>query len=206
MTANQPGNSLTGPPGDASAGDRWWRNAVVYQIYPRSFADSNGDGVGDLRGITSRLDHLADLGVGALWLCPFYPSPGYDAGYDVADYRNVDPTFGTLTDLDQLIARAHELGIRVVLDIVVNHRTSTPGSARRSTPRRRVATGTSGGTRGPDASAGSAATSPPAGGPSLGALPGRGTAGRASTTSACSRRTSPTSTGRTPSGGPRSPT
>lgn len=99
----------------------WWREAVVYQIYPRSFADSTGDGVGDLPGIISRLEHLADLGVGALWLCPFYPSPGHDAGYDVADYQGVDPAFGTLADFDELVARAHSLGITVVLDVVVNH-------------------------------------------------------------------------------------
>ena len=88
----------------------WWRHAVIYQIYPRSFADGDGDGVGDLPGITARLDHVAELGADAVWLSPFYVSPHADAGYDVADYRAVDPLFGTLDDADALIARAHELG------------------------------------------------------------------------------------------------
>jgi len=99
----------------------WWRSAVVYQVYPRSFADSDGDGVGDLRGVTARLDHLATLGIDAIWLSPVYRSPHADNGYDISDYRSVDPTFGTLADLDELIAQAHARGIRVVLDLVVNH-------------------------------------------------------------------------------------
>jgi len=99
----------------------WWRSAVIYQIYPRSFADSNGDGIGDLPGITDRLPHLAALGVDAIWLSPFYTSPQKDAGYDVADYCNVDPLFGTLDDFDQLQSKAHELGLRVIVDIVPNH-------------------------------------------------------------------------------------
>ncbi len=99
----------------------WWRDAVVYQIYPRSFADSDGDGTGDLAGVTSRLEHLRDLGVDALWLSPFFVSPLADAGYDVADYRAVDPVFGTLTDVDALLARARELGLHVLLDLVPNH-------------------------------------------------------------------------------------
>lgn len=102
----------------------WWRNAVVYQVYVRSFADSDGDGIGDLPGITSRLPHLAELGVDALWITPFCTSPQHDHGYDVADYRDVDPLFGTLSDADALIARAHELGLRVVVDIVPNHTSS----------------------------------------------------------------------------------
>ena len=101
--------------------DDWWRHAVVYQVYVRSFADSDGDGVGDLPGITSRLPHLADLGVDALWITPFYTSPQHDHGYDVADYRDVDPLFGRLSDADDLVARAHELGLRVVVDLVPNH-------------------------------------------------------------------------------------
>lgn len=99
----------------------WWRDAVIYQIYPRSFADGNGDGLGDLPGITARLDHVADLGADAVWLSPFYVSPHADAGYDVADYRDVDPLFGTLADADALLARAHELGLRVIVDLVPNH-------------------------------------------------------------------------------------
>ncbi|MFC6287070.1 alpha-glucosidase [Nocardioides sp. GCM10027113] len=99
----------------------WWTGAVVYQVYPRSFADSDGDGVGDLRGVLARLDHLERLGVDVLWLSPVYPSPQDDNGYDISDYRDIDPLFGTLADLDELIARAHERGIRIVMDLVVNH-------------------------------------------------------------------------------------
>ncbi|NPC98901.1 glycoside hydrolase family 13 protein [Nocardioides sp. zg-DK7169] len=102
----------------------WWRHAVTYQVYVRSFADSNGDGVGDLPGITARLPHLRDLGVDAVWLTPFYTSPQHDHGYDVADYTDVDPLFGTLQDADALIARAHELGLRVIVDLVPNHTSS----------------------------------------------------------------------------------
>ena len=99
----------------------WWRDAVVYQIYPRSFQDSDGDGVGDLRGIAQRLDHLAYLGVDALWLSPIYPSPLADFGYDVSDYTDVDPQLGTLDDLDELVAAAHERGLRVLLDLIPCH-------------------------------------------------------------------------------------
>ena len=99
----------------------WWTDAVVYQIYPRSFQDSNGDGIGDLPGITSRLDHLAWLGVDALWLSPIYPSPLADLGYDVSDYTDVAPEYGTLADLDALIAAAHERDIRVLLDLIPSH-------------------------------------------------------------------------------------
>ena len=99
----------------------WWRQAVVYQVYPRSFADSNGDGLGDIPGITSRVPYLAELGVDAIWLSPFYPSDLADGGYDVADYRDVDPRLGTLADMDELIAQLHAHGIRVVVDIVPNH-------------------------------------------------------------------------------------
>jgi alpha-glucosidase len=107
-----------------SATTEWWRTAVIYQVYPRSFADGNGDGIGDLPGITARLDHLAALGVDAIWLSPFYRSPQRDAGYDAADYRDVDPLFGTLADADAMIARAHELGLRVIVDLVPNHTSS----------------------------------------------------------------------------------
>lgn len=99
----------------------WWRDAVIYQVYPRSFADASGDGIGDLPGVTSRLDHLAELGVDAVWLSPFYRSPQADAGYDVADYRDVDPLFGTLADFDAMLEKAHRLGLRVIVDLVPNH-------------------------------------------------------------------------------------
>lgn len=122
---------------------QWWRDAVIYQIYPRSWADSDGDGMGDLPGITARLPHLVDLGVDAVWLSPFYTSPQHDAGYDVADYRDVDPRFGTLDDFDAMVERAHGLGLRVIVDIVPNHSSSEhpwfqealaspPGSAARA--------------------------------------------------------------------------
>ncbi|SDQ23611.1 alpha-glucosidase [Curtobacterium sp. UNCCL20] len=99
----------------------WWRHAVVYQVYPRSFADTNGDGLGDVTGITSRVPYLASLGVDAIWLSPFFPSPLADGGYDVADYRDVDPKLGTLDDFDALVRAAHEHDIRVIVDIVPNH-------------------------------------------------------------------------------------
>ena len=99
----------------------WWRGAVTYQIYPRSFADSTGDGVGDLRGIIGRLDYVASLGVDAIWISPFFTSPMRDYGYDVADYRDVDPMFGTLGDFDALLTRAHDLGLHVLVDLVFSH-------------------------------------------------------------------------------------
>ncbi len=99
----------------------WWRQAVVYQIYPRSFADANGDGIGDLRGIISRIDYLAELGIDAVWLSPFYPSQLADGGYDVDDYRAVDPRIGTLEEFDEMLAKLHAKGIRVIVDIVPNH-------------------------------------------------------------------------------------
>ncbi|GAA1751354.1 glycoside hydrolase family 13 protein [Streptomonospora arabica] len=111
----------TAPP---AAGREWWRDAVIYQVYVRSFADSDGDGEGDLRGVRSRLPELAALGVDAVWLTPFYVSPLADGGYDVADYRDVDPRFGTLADFDDLTQRAHELGLRIIIDVVPNHTSS----------------------------------------------------------------------------------
>ncbi|MEE4462967.1 alpha-amylase family glycosyl hydrolase, partial [Azotobacter chroococcum] len=105
----------------AEAGLAWWTDAIIYQIYPRSFTDANGDGIGDLPGIATRLPYLKRLGVDALWLSPFYQSPQADAGYDVADYRAVDPLFGTLEDFDRLLHEAHGLGIKVIVDLVPNH-------------------------------------------------------------------------------------
>lgn len=101
--------------------EKWWRDAVIYQVYPRSWADSDGDGIGDLPGITSRLPHLASLGVDAVWLSPFYTSPQNDAGYDISDHRDVDPVFGKLSDADDLISSAHSLDLRVIVDLVPNH-------------------------------------------------------------------------------------
>ncbi|MBW3245645.1 DUF3459 domain-containing protein [Epibacterium sp. DP7N7-1] len=99
----------------------WWRGAVIYQIYPRSYQDSNGDGIGDLPGITSRLEHIASLGVDAIWISPFFTSPMKDYGYDVSDYCDVDPMFGNLADFDALVAKAHDLGLRVMIDLVLSH-------------------------------------------------------------------------------------
>ena len=103
------------------AAPEWWRSAVIYQIYPRSFADGNGDGTGDLAGVRSRLGYLRDLGVDAIWYTPWYASPLADGGYDVRDYRRIDPAFGTLDDAEALIAEARELGIRTIVDVVPNH-------------------------------------------------------------------------------------
>ena len=102
----------------------WWRDAVVYEVYVRSFADSGGDGVGDLEGIRQHLPHLVSLGVDAVWMTPFYPSPMHDHGYDVADYCDVEPVFGTLADFDRLLASAHEAGLKVIVDVVPNHTSS----------------------------------------------------------------------------------
>ncbi len=99
----------------------WWKNAVIYEVYPRSFQDTNGDGIGDLNGITERLDYLKDLGVDAIWLTPVYPSPHVDFGYDISDYRDIDPQYGTLADFDRLVAEAGKRHIRVIMDMVMNH-------------------------------------------------------------------------------------
>ncbi len=107
--------------GARRTGPDWWRGAVIYQIYPRSFQDTNGDGIGDLAGIRDRLPYVAALGVDAIWISPFYPSPMLDFGYDVTDYEGVDPMFGTLADFDALVARAHDLGLRVLIDLVLSH-------------------------------------------------------------------------------------
>jgi oligo-1,6-glucosidase len=98
-----------------------WRQWVVYQVYPRSFADSDGNGIGDLRGVLDHLDHLERLGVDVIWLSPVYRSPMNDNGYDISDYQDIDPLFGTLADLDELIKELHQRGMRLVMDLVVNH-------------------------------------------------------------------------------------
>jgi alpha-glucosidase len=113
-------HQLAGPAMPAMP-EPWWRETVIYQIYPRSFADSNGDGIGDLAGVVDRLDYLADLGVDVIWLSPFYPSPLADFGYDVSDHCEVDPSYGSLADFDRLVAEAHGRGIRIIVDLVMNH-------------------------------------------------------------------------------------
>src|SRR5215208_1686762 len=120
--ARAPGKPRTGS--TARMDLAWWQRGAIYQIYPRSFADSDGDGIGDLPGVRSRLDHLVMLGVEALWLSPFYPSPMADFGYDVSDYEDVDPVFGTLADFDALVEAAHARGLRVLVDWVGNHSSS----------------------------------------------------------------------------------
>jgi alpha-glucosidase len=143
------------PPTAAAEAADWWRSAVIYQVYPRSFADSDGDGLGDLPGITARLHQLGNLHLDAIWLSPFYPSPQHDAGYDVSDYCDVDPRFGTLADFDALLAEAHRLGFRVLIDLVPNHTSNEhqwfkdaiaagPGSEERSHYLFRDGTGPSG--------------------------------------------------------------
>ena len=110
-----------GPSRPAGHGDTWWRSATIYQLYVRSFADGNGDGIGDLDGVRAHLPYLAGLGIDAIWFNPWYPSPMSDAGYDISDFRDIDPAFGTLADVDALISEAHALGIRIITDIVPNH-------------------------------------------------------------------------------------
>jgi oligo-1,6-glucosidase len=143
-TTSAPNGDATAAPAGAvvrvAREEGWWRNAVVYQIYPRSFADSNGDGTGDIPGIIDHLDHLAALGVDVIWLSPVYTSPMDDNGYDIADYQDIDPLFGTLDDMDELLAQAHARGIKILMDLVVNHTSDEhpwfvesrqPGSAKR---------------------------------------------------------------------------
>ena len=100
---------------------RWWKESIVYQIYPRSFKDSNGDGIGDLNGITEKMDYLQKLGINVLWLSPVYQSPNDDNGYDISDYQGIMDEFGTMEDFDRMLAAAHEHGIKLVMDLVVNH-------------------------------------------------------------------------------------
>ena len=105
----------------ARSDSTWWKHAVIYEIYPRSFQDSNGDGIGDLNGITERLGYLQALGVDAIWISPMYPSPQVDFGYDISDYENVDPQYGTLKDFDALMAAGKQHNVRIILDMVLNH-------------------------------------------------------------------------------------
>ena len=180
----------------------WWRQAVVYQIYPRSFADANGDGLGDLPGILSRVDYLVALGVDAVWLSPFYPSKLADGGYDVSDYRNVDPRLGTLEDFDALVERLHAHGIRVVVDIVPNHTSDEHPwfqealrAGRGSAARARYIFREGSGAEVEDP--------PPTGCRRSGGLRGSGSR-TGSGTSTTSRSSSRTSTGRTPRSAPTS--
>jgi len=133
----------SGRPPLAAASDAWWRSAAIYQLYVRSFADGSGDGIGDLAGVRARLGYLAGLGIDAIWFNPWYPSPMADAGYDISDYRSIDPVFGTLADADALITEAHAAGIRIIVDVVPNHcsdqhpwfqaaLSAAPGSAERA--------------------------------------------------------------------------
>src|SRR5208283_2703330 len=107
--------------GQPKTDNSWWQRAIIYEIYPRSFADTNGDGMGDLNGITKHLDYLADLGVDAVRITPFYPSPQVDFGYDISNYRAIDPQYGTMADFDRLVAEARKRNIRIVTDMVLNH-------------------------------------------------------------------------------------
>src|SRR5882724_12773137 len=106
-------------PAARAAAQKWWQDAIIYEIYPRSFQDSNGDGIGDLNGITQRLAYLQNLGVDAIWIAPMFPSPQVDFGYDVSDYQSVDPQYGTLADFDHLLADANKRNIRIILDMVL---------------------------------------------------------------------------------------
>ena len=99
----------------------WWQEAAVYQMYPRSFQDSNNDGIGDLQGIISRLDYIKNLGIDVIWLCPVYQSPNYDNGYDISDYQDIMVDFGTMADFEELLKQAHQKGLKIIMDLVVNH-------------------------------------------------------------------------------------
>ncbi|HEX8811860.1 MAG TPA: alpha-amylase family glycosyl hydrolase, partial [Terracidiphilus sp.] len=120
LLSTQPAHQRAVASKTANAED-WWKNAVIYEIYPRSFQDSNGDGIGDLNGITERLDYLKNLGVDAIWLTPVYPSPQVDFGYDISDYTAIDPQYGTMADFDRLVAEAGKRNIRILMDMVMNH-------------------------------------------------------------------------------------
>ncbi len=170
----------------------WWKEAVVYQIYPRSFADSNGDGIGDIRGIIDKLDYLQDLGVGVVWLSPVYRSPNDDNGYDISDYRDIDPAFGTLADWDEMVAGMHARGIKLVMDLVVNHSSDehpwfVSARSSKTSPTRDYYIWRDGKDE----------RNPIIGRRSSAAPPGLSTSRPATTTSISSRRSSRTSTGKT---------
>ena len=169
----------------------WWKEAVVYQIYPRSFMDSNGDGIGDIRGITSRLDYLRELGIDVIWLSPVYKSPNYDNGYDISDYQDIMDEFGTMEDFDEMLAQAHARGIRVVMDLVVNHTSFEQSGSSRAERARTIPTAisTSGAMRR------RTAAGPTTGAHGSAARRGRWMRRPASTTCICSPRSSRTSTG-----------
>lgn len=177
----------------------WWANAVVYQIYPRSFQDSNGDGIGDLKGITSRLDYLADLGVDVLWLSPVFRSPQDDNGYDISDYQDIDPLFGTMADMDELLAEAHKRGLKVIMDLVVNHTSDEHAWFQASRDKEtRTPTGTGGVLPSRAMSRARPVPSRTSGAP-ISAVPHGSTIRSAVNTSSTSiPRSSPTSTGRIP--------
>ena len=166
----------------------WWREAVIYQVYPRSFKDGSGDGVGDLAGVAEKLDYLRWLGVDAIWLSPIFPSPMADFGYDVSDYTDVDPLFGTLGDLDRLLAEAHRLGLKVVLDFVPNHTSDEhPWFVESRAPPARTprVSSTSGATPSPTA------PRPTTGRATSAVRRGSGTKARDNTSCACSPKSSP---------------
>jgi alpha-glucosidase len=142
VASPQVANTAAHPSASMHANDGpWWKHAVIYEIYPRSFQDSNGDGIGDLNGITSRLDYLQSLGINGIWLAPIYPSPQVDFGYDISDYENIDPQYGTLADFDKLVVAAKERHIRIIMDMVMNHTSDQhawfkESESSRSNPRR----------------------------------------------------------------------
>ena len=164
---------------------KWWKESIVYQIYPSSFQDSDGDGIGDLNGIRSRLDYLKDLGVNVLWLCPIMDSPMDDNGYDISNYRAINPRFGTMEDFDALLAEAHQRGIRIVMDLVVNHTSDEHPwfiESRWITPTETTISG----------SRAKTATSPTTGAPASAARPGNTTPRPICITCTCSPPSSPT--------------
>ena len=173
---------------------KWWQKSIVYQVYPKSFQDTTGSGVGDIPGVTRHLDYLKSLGTGAIWLTPVYPSPMVDNGYDISDYCGIDPSYGTMEDMENLIAEAKKRDIRIVMDLVFNHSPiSIPGSSsRRRTARIPRPTGTSG------TMPNRTARPPRTGAPSSAARPGHGVKNASSTTCTHSPKHSRISTGRTP--------